>query len=152
MYVKVTNGTVDQFPYTIGQLRRDNPNVGFPKRVSDESLALYDTYRVTVEATPSFDDRTQKVTQDSAPTLSDGSWALGWTVSDKTAGEIQDYDDRKAKSVRMMRDEKLAETDFYALSDVTMSSAMTTYRQALRDITSHANFPNLQDADWPTKP
>lgn len=152
MYVKATNGTVDQFPYTIGQLRRDNPNVGFPKRVSDESLALYNTYRVTVEDMPSFDARTQKVTQNAAPTLTDGDWSVGWAVTDKTAGEIQDYDDSMAGNVRAMRDEKLAETDFYALSDVTMSSAMTTYRQALRDITSHANFPNLQDADWPTKP
>ena len=152
MYVKATNGTVDQFPYTIGQLRRDNPNVGFPKRVSDESLALYNTYRVTVEDMPSFDARTQNVTQNTAPTLTNGDWAVGWTVTDKTAGEIQDYDDRMAENVRATRNQKLAETDFYALSDVTMSSAMTTYRQALRDITSHANFPNLQDADWPTKP
>jgi hypothetical protein len=33
-----------------------------------------------------------------------------------------------------------------------MDAAMTSYRQALRDITSHANWPNLTDADWPTKP
>jgi hypothetical protein len=46
----------------------------------------------------------------------------------------------------------IAETDFYALSDVTMSSDMTTYRQALRDITSHSNWPNLESDDWPTKP
>ena len=152
MYVKATNGTVNQFPYTIGQLRRDNPNVGFPKRVSDESLALYNTYRVTFEDMPSFDSRTQNVTQNTSPTLTDGDWTVGWTVTDKTAEEIQDYDDSMAGNVRAIRDEKLAETDFYALSDVTMSSAMTTYRQALRDITSHANFPDLQDADWPTKP
>jgi len=29
---------------------------------------------------------------------------------------------------------------------------MTTYRQALRDITDHSNWPNLQEADWPVKP
>jgi hypothetical protein len=29
---------------------------------------------------------------------------------------------------------------------------MTTYRQALRDLPSHTNWPNLADADWPTKP
>jgi len=46
----------------------------------------------------------------------------------------------------------LSETDFHALSDVTISDAMTVYRQALRDITSHANWPNLLDNDWPTKP
>ena len=57
-----------------------------------------------------------------------------------------------AASHRATRDAKLAETDFYALSDVTMSSEMTTYRQALRDITAHENWPNLEDADWPTAP
>jgi len=38
------------------------------------------------------------------------------------------------------------------LSDNTLTTEMATYRQALRDITSHDNFPNLSDADWPTKP
>ena len=57
-----------------------------------------------------------------------------------------------AASHRATRDAKLAETDFYALSDVTMSSEMTTYRQALRDITTHDNWPNLGDDDWPTAP
>lgn len=34
----------------------------------------------------------------------------------------------------------------------TITAAMTTYRQALRDITAHDNWPNLEGADWPTKP
>ena len=38
------------------------------------------------------------------------------------------------------------------MSDMTMSSEMATYRQALRDITTHENWPNLEDADWPTEP
>jgi len=33
-----------------------------------------------------------------------------------------------------------------------MSAEMTTYRQALRDITTHSNWPNLEEGDWPTKP
>ncbi len=40
----------------------------------------------------------------------------------------------KLKDIKLFRLEKLKETDFYALSDVTMSSEMSTYRQALRDI------------------
>lgn len=52
--------------------------------------------------------------------------------------------------LRKERDRKLAETDFYGLSDVTMSAAMTTYRQALRDITD--NYTSLDDVVWPTKP
>ena len=41
---------------------------------------------------------------------------------------------RKLAEIKKERNQKLQETDFYALSDVTMSDAMSTYRQALRDI------------------
>ena len=61
-------------------------------------------------------------------------------------------DAEAATNVRSQRDRLLAETDWTGMSDVTMSSAMTTYRQALRDITAHADFPYLDDDDWPTKP
>lgn len=61
-------------------------------------------------------------------------------------------DDRAAEANRNKRNALLAETDYLALSDNTMSAEMTTYRQALRDITTHSNWPNLSDDDWPTKP
>ena len=61
--------------------------------------------------------------------------------------------DAEASEVsRSKRNDLLKETDFYALTDVTLNAEMTTYRQALRDITTHSNFPHLEDADWPTKP
>lgn len=52
--------------------------------------------------------------------------------------------------LRTERNSLLAETDFYGNSDVTMSDAMTTYRQALRDITNSAT--SLDDVTWPEKP
>jgi hypothetical protein len=52
--------------------------------------------------------------------------------------------------IRAKRNILLAETDYLALSDNTLSSDMSTYRQALRDITSQAGFPT--DVTWPTKP
>lgn len=152
MYVKVENGSVEEYPYTIRQLRRDNPRVSFPKEIADSMLSSYGVYPVTVETEPSYTPRTQTISQNSTPTLSNGAWTLGWTVSSKTSDEIQAYDDDVAEGNRIIRNQKLAETDFYALSDVTMSAAMATYRQALRDITTHANWPNLADDDWPTKP
>ena len=54
--------------------------------------------------------------------------------------------------LRARRDMALAVTDWWAVSDRTMTAAETTYRQALRDITDHANWPNLSESDWPTKP
>jgi len=52
--------------------------------------------------------------------------------------------------VRNQRDSLLAETDWMALSDVTLSDAWSAYRQALRDIPSQAGFP--ASVTWPTKP
>ena len=58
--------------------------------------------------------------------------------------------------LRKQRDAKLAETDFHGMSDNTMSAAMTTYRQALRDITTQTpsfdSDGNLTGITWPTKP
>lgn len=58
--------------------------------------------------------------------------------------------DRAASEAREKRNSLLAETDYLALSDTTLSDDMQTYRQALRDVTSQAGFP--ADVTWPTKP
>ena len=53
---------------------------------------------------------------------------------------------------RQKRDALLSETDWWASSDLTITDEQRSYRQQLRDITDHANWPNLEDDDWPTKP
>ena len=55
------------------------------------------------------------------------------------------------KEMRLKRDELLAETDWWAVSDRVMTQAEIDYRQALRDLTDQDNFPN-PDITWPTKP
>ena len=61
--------------------------------------------------------------------------------------------DRALANLRQRRNMLLAETDFYALSDVTMSSDMTTYRQNLRDLTSGLDtVDKVNSVTWPTKP
>jgi len=52
--------------------------------------------------------------------------------------------------VREVRDRLIAETDWWASSDLTMTAEQTAYRQALRDITD--NCTSLDDVTWPTKP
>lgn len=55
--------------------------------------------------------------------------------------------------MRLLREERnnrLAETDWWASSDLTMTEAQTAYRQALRDITD--TYSSLDDVVWPTKP
>ena len=61
--------------------------------------------------------------------------------------------DRAMSILRQDRNRKLAETDFYALSDVTMSEEMTTYRQNLRDITEGlTTVEEVKAVEFPTKP
>ncbi len=58
----------------------------------------------------------------------------------------------KADENRELRTILLSMTDEYAISDRPLSDAMREYRQALRDITTHPNWPNLEESDWPVKP
>ena len=61
--------------------------------------------------------------------------------------------DRAMSTLRQDRNRKLAETDFYALSDVTMSAEMTTYRQELRDLPSGlTTVEEVNNVTFPTKP
>ena len=60
---------------------------------------------------------------------------------------------RALATLRETRNRLLAETDFYGNSDVTMSSDMTTYRQALRDLPAGKDtVDKCNNATWPTKP
>jgi hypothetical protein len=82
-----------------------------------------------------------------------------FTAEEETARDAQETAwangefDREIAKVRSKRNTLIAETDFYALSDVTMSSDMTTYRQALRDITNGVDtVAKINAITWPTKP
>ena len=61
--------------------------------------------------------------------------------------------DTAMELLRIKRNKLLQDTDFYALSDVTMSSDMQTYRQNLRDITNGlTTVDEVNAVSWPTKP
>ena len=60
---------------------------------------------------------------------------------------------RAQARLREERNRRLAATDFYALSDVTMSDDMKTYRQNLRDLPDGKDtVEKCEHATWPTKP
>ena len=64
-----------------------------------------------------------------------------------------DAPNRRMAELRRQRDALLVETDYMGNSDVTMSDAWTTYRQALRDITSQTPTDDaLSNITFPTKP
>ena len=148
MYVKITNGTPET--YTIGQLRRDNPNTSFPRALSEETLASYNVFPLSPTDQPTY-DHTKNVVE-GTPQEVGGAWTQVWSVSDASSEEIAARIERQSERSREDRDSLLLQTDWWASSDLTMTAAQTAYRQALRDITSHTNWPHLDEADWPTKP
>ena len=82
-----------------------------------------------------------------------------FTAAEETArdAEEQAWADgalaRAQANLRSRRDALLAATDFYALSDVTMSDDMKTYRQELRDLPSGKDtVAKCEGATFPTKP
>ena len=150
MFVKITNGEITQYPYSVGLLRRDNPNTSFPKSLSSEMLASYGVYEVKTPPAPDYDPETHFVEYAPVPSFADGSWVYAPSVRPLSSEQIAERTERRSAEVRARRSGLLAETDWAALSDVTMSPEMAAYRQALRDVTAQAGFPDT--VTWPLKP
>ena len=147
----------------MAQLKNENRNVSLPK-VWNENV--YDTLNVDpvlAGTTPSVTDM-QMYQLTGAVQNSNGDWVETYAVVDrfsddedgtkaeKEAAYQVELNETAALMNRGIRDEKLQETDWWAMSDRTMTAEQTSYRQALRDITNHANWPHLTNDDWPTKP
>ena len=82
---------------------------------------------------------------------------FGTTWSAVSAKKTELINAEPMRLLREERDLRLAATDWWASSDLTMSSDRTTYRQALRDLPANQS-PTidgegaLQNVTWPTKP
>jgi len=153
---------------TQGEWRKAFPNTSLPKTWKAATLESLNLDAVLLSPKPTagtFESvRRSGVVQDAngnwvenyevVPMFSDTTDEEGVTTtkSEHEAAYQAELDERAASTVRTQRDKLLSETDWMALSDVTMTTEMEAYRQALRDITSHENFPNLSEEDWPVKP
>ena len=160
MYVKLEGDTPTEWPLAVQRIRFENKNVSFPENMSNFDVTSYGFAPFSYADKPDHDVEYQNCLE-IAPVLSDGVYLQTWQITDKyTSDERTAYDTQKesdridelSSNNRTKRNGLLAETDYFALTDVTMDAAMTTYRQALRDITAHSDWPNLADDDWPTKP
>ena len=79
-YLKLTDGVVTQYPYSLAAFRRDNPGTSFPRQMSDELLAEWGVYKVTPVTRPA-----SALTQDpveQTPQLINGVWTQVWAMVD----------------------------------------------------------------------
>jgi len=152
---------------TQGQWRSANPNTSLPrvwKAATLDALDLDPVLRSPAATVGQY----QTSARDGVEQDANGNWVEKYVARDMFADTTEDgvtttkaehetayqatLDAKAAEAVRKQRDDLISATDYFALTDVTMDADMTSYRQALRDITDHVNFPYLEEADWLVKP
>ena len=151
---------------TQGEIRKLNPNVSLPKVWNSN---VYDTLGIDpVLETPKPDTTGdyKVVVRNGAEQDANNNWVQAWVERDMFSDTTEDgvtttkaeheaayqarLDTEAAERVRSERDQKLKDTDWMGMSDVTMSTEWSTYRQALRDVPSQAGFPHT--IIWPAEP
>jgi len=159
-YRNKTSGEV----LTQGQVRALHPNTSLPRVWTSDTLEFLNVDPVLGGAHPT-PAQYQRVERQGVEQIGD-NWHEKWLAVEMFADTTADgvtttkaeheatyqagLDAALAATERAKRDALLAETDYLALSDTTLSSAMTTYRQQLREVPQQAEFPAT--ISWPTKP
>lgn len=91
MYTLAPNQVVAKFPYSLDDLRQENPNVSFPTILTPEVLAEFDVF-IVVSTSAEFDGATQVAELNGCIFKTERSrWETAWTVRDKTAEEVAEY-------------------------------------------------------------
>jgi len=102
MYILAPNGTAETYPYSIGQLRRDNPQVSFPKNPTAALLASYSVFPVTGTERPVYDPIAQDLSE-GAPLTIAGVWTQVWAVTDAALEEVERRKADQLEGVRSAR-------------------------------------------------
>ena len=157
MYAKIKDGSVEKYPYSITDLKQDNPNVSFPKVLNTSTLNSFGTYEVVIDSKPTYNSVTQTINKKSTPELVSGTWTLKWETKDKPQEDIDQEKVDEQNNIRSERVMELEQCDWTVLPDAPLSSDMVnkykTYRQQLRDITKQSTFNEaVPSVTWPTKP
>jgi hypothetical protein len=90
MIAKIRNGAVVIYPYTIGLLKRDNPNISFPSEIPEDILNSFGCFSVTERTKPVGDIVTER-----PPVLLDGKWTQVWYIRDFSYDELVAYKSRR---------------------------------------------------------
>lgn len=151
MYLKVSGSTIT-YPYSVQNLKNENPNTSFPTIIADSLLESFNIYKVETKNSGYDSDDSKDVTE-VTPTLSGSIYIQTYTISDADTETINKRREIKWSEVRSGRDSLLSESDWTQFNDSPISgSTLTdwqTYRQSLRDIT---NQSDPYDITWPNIP
>lgn len=89
MYIKAQGSTIIEFPYSIAQLKKDNPNTSFPIRPTEDLLNSFDVKSVLPGEMPEYNSLTQRIEQDTpAYDQENQLWYQNWKVINLSEEEI----------------------------------------------------------------
>ena len=96
LYAKIVDNAVSKYPYSINDLKKDNPNISFPKKTMslEHIRSNYGVVEVTEVGLPSSD--THNI-EEGDPTKVDGSWTQTWNQTQKTTDELNE----RVKAIRL---------------------------------------------------
>lgn len=151
MYLKVSGSTIT-YPYSVQNLKNENPNTSFPTIIADSLLESFNIYKVETKNSGYDSDDAKDVTE-VTPTLSGSVYVQTYNITDADEETINKRREIKWSEVRSNRDSLLSECDWTQFNDSPISGSTLidwqTYRQSLRDIT---NQSTPYDITWPNKP
>lgn len=123
MYILAPNQIAEIYPYSIGQLRRDNPQTSFPRNPSETLLAQYNVFSVVLTPQPEINPMAQRI-EEATPVLFEGDWLQVWSVIDLTPEEIaQRLQERREAMIVSPRQARLALFSVDKLADVDAAIA-----------------------------
>jgi hypothetical protein len=95
MYIKIKDNVIENYPYSEGQLKKDNPQISFPHNISLEILAQFDVYEVVKTQKPSITYKQDL--SEGTPVNENGVWKQVWNVADKSIEEINAINESNRK-------------------------------------------------------
>ena len=147
MYLRIVNNETT-YPYSLQQLREDNPRTSFPSEMTESLMNEFDIFEV--RPTPKPNDYTKNISE-GTPILVEGVYYQNWEQTNASESEINLRIEIKWEEIRQIRNELLLECDWTQLADIPteIKTSWQSYRQELRDVTTQSNPFNIV---WPVKP
>jgi hypothetical protein len=146
MYAKIIDGALVKYPYSLEEMRADNPNATLPDEPTDEELAACNAKRATRGASPAHSSRTHTFST-SFTDNEDGSVTIIF-VPHELDRRIAEFNMRDARNSALTRCDWVMTRAFEEGAPVPAN--YLAYRKALRDLPNQEGFP--YDYIWPEDP
>lgn len=146
MYAKIVDGALVKYPYSLEEMRADNPDVEVSDTPSDATLAVCNAKRADMGPSPTQSSRTHSFTL-SFTDKADGTVEIIY-VAHELDRRLAEFNMRDARNSALTRCDWIITRAFEEGNPVP--AAYLAYRQALRDLPSQPGFP--YEYVWPQEP